>query len=223
MTTLYKMKTRCALCGNKNEFTAIGSTNTFGSPDLDTRPPEMGRSTIFTWVQRCTECGYCATDVSKSNPVAEAVVKGQEYRRHLNNHAYPESANSFRCKAIIDLEAGNYVGATWALVHAAWVCDDADRPDEAMVCRYMAADMLVTAEKHGQQIAKQNGASTTILVDLLRRSGRTEDARRAITERRSQITEDIIIRILEYQSDLIEKDDKCCHTISEAIEKEGGK
>jgi hypothetical protein len=57
MTTLYREKSRCAVCGIATEYTSIGSTNAFGSPDLDTRPPEMQRSTIFAWVQRCPECG----------------------------------------------------------------------------------------------------------------------------------------------------------------------
>jgi len=218
MTTLYEEKIRCALCNSENEFTGIGSTNTFlGSPDLDTRPPEMQRSTIFAWVQRCPECGYCASDVSKSPPGSETVVNGSEYRKQLNDQAYPELANSFLCKAIIDREAHDYAAATWALINAAWVCDDEGRPDEAVVCRHKAADMLVTAEDHGQQVAEQNGASTAILVDLLRRAGRTDDARKAIAERRTGIAEGIIIRILDFQSVLIQKGDVSCHKISEAV------
>lgn len=217
MTTLYENKTRCALCGKTNKFKEIGSTNAFGSSDLDTRPPEMQRSTIFTWIQRCRECGYCASDISESNPESGAIVNGAEYRKQQNDQTYPELANSFLCKAILDREAGKYASATWSLVHAAWVCDDAKRPNKAMLCRHKAADMLVTAENQGQQVAKQNGASTAILVDLLRRSGRTDHARRAIAERRTRISEDIIIRILDFQLILIEKGDTSCHTIDEAL------
>lgn len=217
MTTFYKQKVRCALCKSENVFIGIASTNASGFPDLDTRPPEMQRSTIFAWVQRCSQCGYCASDVSKSRPGSEAVVNGAEYHKQLDDQAYPELANSFLCKAIIDREANDYAVATWALIHAAWVCDDADRAAEAVVCRSKAADMLVTAEAHGQRVAEQNGASTAILVDLLRRAGRTDDARRVIAERRTGISEAIIIRILDFQSDLIEKCGTSCHTISEVL------
>jgi hypothetical protein len=220
MTTIRVNKARCALCNSENEFTGIGSTNTFGSPDLDTRPPEMKRSTIFAWVQRCPNCGYCASDVRQSRPEFKAIVTGAEYRRQLNDPAYPELANSFLCKAIIDGGASDYAGATWALIHAAWVCDDADLSDEAAECRHKAADMLMTAEDHGQQVAKQEGASTAILVDLLRRSGRTADARRAIAERGTGVAEDIIVRILDFQSSLIEKSDVSCHTVSAALEED---
>jgi Uncharacterized protein conserved in bacteria (DUF2225) len=217
MTTLYQEKIQCALCGSENTFTDIGSTNTLGSADLDTRPPEMERSTIFTWVQRCSECGYCSSDVSKSRPGSGDVVNGSEYRKQLNVQTYPELTNSFLCKAIIDREAKDYVGATWALVHAAWACDDNNQPDKASACRHKAADMLKIAEDHGQIIAEQDGASTALLVDLLRRSGRNDDAQKAIEERRTGITEDIIVRILNFQEVLVGKSDLSCHSISEAL------
>ncbi len=243
MTTHYKKKLRCALCGNEAEFTGIGSTNALGSPDLDTRPSQMRRSTIFAWVQRCPVCGYCASDVSKEQPGLEEllckaiidqkakdpegaawalihaawVCDDAEYRRQLIDHEFPELANSFLCKAIIDQEAKDHVGAAWALIHAAWVCDDADLSEKAVICRDKAANMLITAEQHGQQIAEQNGVSTAILIDLLRRSGRMDDATKAIAKRRLWITEDIIIRILDFQADLVRKGDMRCYTISEAI------
>ncbi len=217
MTTLCQLKTRCSLCGSENEFTGIGSTNAFGSPDLDTRPPEMQRSTIFAWVQRCKQCGYCASDVGESRPGSKSVVRSPEYRRQLEDRRYPELANSFICKGILDRETNDLVGATWALVHAAWACDDDAHPDEAMTCRRKAARMLVAAEKDGQVVAEQGGAGTALLVDLLRRSGRMDDARKAIDERCPQIAEGIIFRILVFQRALIEAGDTSCHLITEAL------
>jgi hypothetical protein len=198
----------------------ICSTNTFGSPDLDTRPSEMQRSTIFAWVERCPHCGYCASDVSESHPEASSVVEGEEYQDQLNDPACPELANSFLCEAIIEREAGNYAAATWALIHAAWVCDDSDLPIQATVCRHKATDMFVRAEGHGQPLTDQAGVSTAILVDLLRRSGRLIGARRVATSRREGISEDIILRILDFQAALVEKGDVACHTIAEAIGEE---
>lgn len=101
MTTLYEEKARCAVCGTETEFTGIASTNAFGSPDLDTRPPEMQRSTIFAWVQCCPECGYCSSDISKVPSQAVSVVHSPEYGKQLTDSTYPELANGFLCKAII--------------------------------------------------------------------------------------------------------------------------
>ena len=221
MTTLYEKKTKCGVCGAENEYTVIGSTNTFGSsPDLDTRPPEMKRSTIFAWVQRCLECGYCASDIRVTRPGARAIVNSDKHKDQLNDPMYPDLANSFLCKAIIDRESKDFSAATWALIHAAWVCDDSNHPDQAEACRHKASDMLVIAEKHGQQVAEQEGASTAIIVDLLRRSGRIEQARQMIATRRGGVTEDIIARILDFQTALLDKNDVSCHTIAEALGEE---
>ena len=243
MTLPYEKNLRCALCENEATFTGILSTNELGSPDLDTRPSQMRRSSIFAWVQRCPVCGYCASDVSKVQPEFESLIceditaqeeqgheatawalihaawvcDSDEYRRQLIDNKFPELANSFLCKAIIDQEAQNYKSAAWALIHAAWVCDDAALFEKAVICRDKAADMLITAEQHDQQIGEQDVTSTAILIDLLRRSGRMDDATRAIAKRRLGITEDIILRILDFQASLILKGDMLCYTISEAL------
>lgn len=124
MTTLYHEKKRCAVCGAQHEYTSIGSTNAFGSPDLDTRPPEMQRSTIFAWVQRCPKCGFCASNISKASDQAISVIRSEAYHEQLSDPSMPELANSFLCKSIIDETAGDYGSAAWSLIHAAWVCDD---------------------------------------------------------------------------------------------------
>jgi hypothetical protein len=216
MTTVYREKYRCSLCGKKTEYTCIMSTNTFGgSPDLDTRPPKSKRQTIFAWVQRCPKCRYCAWDISTARPEAQAVIIGQEYKDQLNDPAYPELAASFLCKAILDRETKEFAAATWALIHAAWVCDDSDQREKAMACRRKAADMLLIAEEHNQQVARPDGVGTAILVDLLRRSGQPEQARKTIEARRSIITEDMVARIMDFETDLLNRNDIACHTIAE--------
>jgi len=220
MTTVFDKEVRCYLCSAENKFTGIGSTNTTGSSDLDTRPPEMARSTIFALVQRCPECGFCASDLAAPRPGAADVVSTKEYKRQLHDPKYPGLANSFLCQALIDSACGEFSAATWALIHAAWVCDDSGRPDQAVVSRQRAAGMLAVAEEHGQQIAKPEGASTVILADLLRRSGRLDDARRTIAARGDMSIEDSIVRILDFQTALIDKKDMLCHTIAEAFAEE---
>lgn len=220
MTTVTKKKVRCCVCSAENEFFGIGSTNAFGSSDLDTRPPEMVRSTMWSWVQCCQECGYCASDMAAPCPEAADIVSTREYKRQLHDPTYPDWANSFLCKALIDSACGEFSAATWALIHAAWVCDDSDCPDQAVVCRQRAAKMFAVAEEHGQQVAKPGGWSTCILVDLLRRSGRLDDARTVIAARRDTIAEDDIVRILDFQTALIDKNDMLCHTAAEALGEE---
>jgi len=217
MTTLYQEKIRCAVCGAETECTGIGSTNAFGSPDLDTRPPEMKRSTIFAWVQRCPECGYCASDVSNAPPQAAALVYSPEYGRQLSDATYSQLANSFLCKAMIDEGSGDFSAAAWALIHAAWACDDDENPVPARVCRSKAADMIEMALGNGQAIIDQEGAETAIRVDLLRRAGRLAEARQLISTKRPEINEDIISKILTFEDTLVTRGDESCHTVAEAF------
>ena len=221
MTTLHEEKFICSLCGKENEYTGIGSTNQLGSPDLDTRPPEMQRSTMFTWVQQCSGCGYCASDIGINGSEVQAVVIGDEYKDQLKDSNYSKLAVSFLCKAILDRESKDYSDATWAYIHAAWACDDENHDKQAMVCRQKAVDMLMLAEKHSQQVMDQDGANTAILVDLLRRSRLFDQARQVILKRLSQISDDIITRILDYQIELLKINDSSCHTIAEALGEDG--
>jgi hypothetical protein len=218
MTTIVHKEVPCFQCGAQSEFLVLASTNRMGWLDLDTRPPEMERSTMRTWVQRCPKCGYCASDVSAPRPEAAAVVSTREYKRQLADPEFPPLANSFLCKALIESACGEYSAEAWALIHAAWVCDDSGHLDQAAVCRQRAAEALARAEEHGQRLTEQEGAGTAILVDLLRRSGRFDQARRVIAERRDTISDDIILRVLNFQMWLIDQDDESCHTIAEAYE-----
>ncbi len=216
MTTFFERDTRCALCGSVTRFSIIGSTNSFGSVDLDTRPPEMRRSTMNGWVQRCKACGYCASVISEAIKGADAVIKTAEYREQLCAAAYPTLANSFLCKGITDHAARDFASATWALVHAAWACDDAKLLESAAKCRKKAADMLLIAESHDQRVSGQDGGATALLVDLLRRSGQFVAARRAIVERPADVPA-IITQVLTFQSKLIEKNDTAAYVISDAL------
>lgn len=197
----------------------ISSTISFGSPDLDTRPPEMKRSTIFAWVQRCPDCGYCASDVSVSRPGVDAVVNSPDYKDQLNNPTYPELANSFLCKAILDRASLSLSEETWDFVHAAWACDDSQNHEQASECRRRAAETFLIAEHCGEKVTDQEGATTAILVDLLRRSGQFDRAKYIIESRRNLITNDIVRKILNFQYALIQRNDTYSHTVEEALTK----
>jgi len=217
MTTLYPENLKCAVCGAEAKYTQIGSTNELGSPDLDTRPPEMRRSTMFAWVRRCPECGYCASDIGQATAQAAALVRSTEYSRQLADATYPELANRFLCKALIEEQSEDLVAAAWSLIHPAWACDDAQKDGPARSCRSKVADMVGTALDSGQRITDQEAADIAIRVDLLRRAGRLDEASELIQRQRPYIGEDIIPKILAFQERLIERGDLSCHTIAEAL------
>lgn len=216
MTMPYWGTVLCGLCGTETEFTDILSTHSIGSSDLDTRSPAMHGIVLDAQVQRCPGCGYCSSDVRVAQPEAKAVIARPEYQDQLNDSTYPELATSFLCKAILDRESKNFATATWALICAAWVCDDGDCVELAVECRRKAADLLMLAEEHGQKIAEQDGMSVAILVDLLRRSAQVDRARKIISANRDRITNDLIISFLDYQTELLDKNDFSRHRMSEA-------
>lgn len=56
------------------------STSTWGYPDLDLRPSEMQRSSMFAWLQECPHCGYVARDIEQTHiNVAPDFLKSEEY------------------------------------------------------------------------------------------------------------------------------------------------
>ncbi|MGB9602704.1 MAG: hypothetical protein ACPMAG_07930 [Limisphaerales bacterium] len=217
MTTIFQVEKKCAVCGNSGTYAEILSTNAFGSPDLDTRPPEMERSTIDKWVQTCSLCGYCAPDISERLDNSSEVVSSDSYQQQLNNSEFPKLANAFLCFSLIQESAGKYDEAGLANVHAAWVCDDNGSDTAAQKCRLKAVTLLQKAKENGQMFAKQEGVEEAIMVDLLRRSKQFELALKICEEGLQKNPEKIISDILLFQKILISSSDTACHTIQEAI------
>lgn len=102
MTTFFEEFVTCALCGQQSQVFLLTSTNTlYGASDLDLRPPEMKRSTMFAWVQRCSWCGYCAPNIADGAPSMKEIVESDAYRQLLADPALPELARSFMCSSMI--------------------------------------------------------------------------------------------------------------------------
>ena len=95
MTTMYEKKVQCCVCGKKSNHKVVRSSYSHGSSDLDTRPPEMTRSTIYYSIQRCPSCGYCASDLSECSGDVKFHVESKAYQEIIGNKAIPKVAASF--------------------------------------------------------------------------------------------------------------------------------
>jgi hypothetical protein len=217
MTTLRNEKELCFICGETHEYTEIVSTNQFGWPDLDTRPPEMARSTITYWIRRCPSCGYCGPRLSAGFEKAREIIRSEKYLRQLKNQQYPELANSFLCWGIIQEEVGDYVHGGLSAIHAAWICDDTESTC-APLCRNRAIELLQSAKTKGDSFAQDRGAEEAILADLFRRSGLCDKVKPVCEVGMSKNPIEVITHVLVYQMALASKQDKGCRTISDAIE-----
>lgn len=213
MTTEMIVEVTCSLCKFTSKQTEITSTNELGSMDLDTRPSEMKRSTITTWVQRCPECGACASKIDKQDIKIRHLLQKKDYQNQINDSELPELANSFLCRAIIEEHEENLSYSFWSTVHACWAIDDLGEPNKAIEIRKKSIERLFKADSRGQQVAPAQNAKTAILIDLLRRSGSFAEASMLIEEEEVGNSEDLISRVLKFQKYLIERESKKAYMI----------
>ena len=217
MTTLYKDEIRCCQCQKLSEHEVIKSAGSFGSPDLDTRPAEIMRSTLPQQVQSCPYCGYCMASISAPLPNVSTLLASDEYRHQLESKQYPELANRFLCSAMILESLGRLKEAGWACIHGAWACDDAGEIQPAKNCRLRAERAIGRAITTGQGTADRPGFDFLILADLLRRAGEFERAYQRGKEGLSPKCDQEMLLLLLFEGALVHRRDIACHTVEEAI------
>ncbi len=219
VTTWREVERTCMVCGHTDTHTTLLSTGAFGPPDLDTRPAMPARVALPMQIQCCPSCGYCAPDVSEGPPVATAVVAREDYQAQRQAPSFTYLANMFLCWSMIQREAGDYAGAGWAAVRAAWACDDggAAYAQAAIRCRLRAVALFTEAQQREQPFAAEPGAEEALLADLLRRSGRFAEAETVIGQGLARRPSGTLQRILCYQRRLCRRRDASSHTIAEAL------
>ena len=214
MTTIQKRTFKCAVCGTEERYNIVFSSSTLGSPDLDLRPAEMKRSTMEFWIQECPKCGYVSKTVSE-DPInvtyewlhtkAYIDCDGLNFRSVL--------AVKFYKYYLINIRNGCIGDAYYALLNAAWACDDVGDIINADKCRKSVIqflDGLITENPYS------NSEDLKLRkIDLMRRSGQFE---LLIAEFSSCSFEDEMKnQILAFQLDKAAKKDSGCYTIEDAV------
>ena len=100
MTMISTKFQTCYVCGHRSSYELVASTNTFGSPDLDLRPPEMYRSTMHTWIQFCDNCGYSCPDISEGFLGVKSIINSKKYGPINKNKA--TNFFSYKLKLLAD-------------------------------------------------------------------------------------------------------------------------
>lgn len=217
MTTYFPQQVNCAVCGRQSTEMLLGSTNTFGgAPDLDTRPPDMARATLHDTIYRCHRCGYCHTSLDALIEGAKTVVASDEYQGLLLAGSVPRVARYYLAQCLLLECAGDYDGAVWAAVQAAWVCDDKNIAEQARHCRNKALALIARAEANGGWLAQQAGAAVAIKIDLYRRAGRFEEARELLLEIPSVEIDQRVLQVIGFQAGLIRDKDTRAYTTADA-------
>ena len=231
MTTMFEQSRKCAVCGEVETFYEIGSTNSFGSPDLDLRPPQMQRGTMGEWIQQCPACGYVSGTIENDpGKVTEKWLKSKAYTRSDGIEFMSGLADQFYKFYKVSLLNDEPERAFFALLHAAWACDDSEDTVNAVRCRSMAIPLLnqVTeglASGQGDPEEDDCGDDSDkkdnlllIKADLLRRSGQFETL---LSEYAScQFSNEIMNKVLAFQLAKAAEKDTACYTVQYAVEGE---
>ena len=218
MTSYRQQKLTCAVCKTTRSYYVLASTNQFGSPDLDLRPPQMARRAYLQAIMQCTRCKYCAPSLTEAPETALATVHSHDYALLLRQVQLPQLARRWACWSLIQEEAGELGDAGSASVHAAWACDDARKPDGAEQYRNRAVGLLRGHRESGQDFAGDRATEDLILADLLRHNGRFREAESTLTGIEQSDEQDLAHKMAQFQLALIARSDRRTWRIEDAEE-----
>lgn len=214
MTTIRKFEEKCAVCGKTSEQDIIMSTSTWGYPDLDLRPAEMQRSSMFAWLKECPHCGYVAGTLENKLEASPDILKSDAYLTCEGKSFKYDLSKKFYKRYLILKEENNHKGEFFSLLHCAWACDDND--DElAVEIRKLALNSIdkIVAEDDNE---KNN--LKLIKADLLRRSLQFD---KLINEFKDlNLTDKNQNDVIKFQIELAMKKDSDCYTVEDALKKQ---
>ena len=211
MSTMRDIPCICAVCGATHEYRILTSTNAFGSPDLDLRPPQMKRGTMPLWVQECPDCGYTAEDVSDPTQIPREYLQSEAYKTCGGIRFDKPLAGRFYRQHLILLWDQKFTEAFFAMLHAAWVCDDADDTENAVRCRDIAAELL---EMYVLP-AEQEKEYLLLYADVLRRAGHFDKLLDKFSD--TLLDNELHRKILAFEYVCADKKDAGCYTVEDAI------
>lgn len=200
----------CGVCGRESRQAPFRPPPPEQAPDLDLRPGEPVRSTMARWLQQCPHCGYAAPSIAKAHPAAAAAVSAAPFRALLRDASHPPLARRFLAWAHVLEETGALHAAAEATLQAAWVADDADRPDLASAWRQEA----VALWRSGPPL---DAEQTVRVVDALRRAEAWEDADATAAELAGLAPPEPVTQVLALERRLVAAHDSGRHTVASAL------
>ena len=210
MSTFMDVKQKCSVCGKKSAQNIITSTNSFGSPDLDLRPPEMKRSTMPLWIHECPTCGYVAEDLSDRTAASEPWLAREPYVTCDGIPFASELAKRFYRRYLIAVLDTDTDAAYAAARNAAWASDDVGDEKSATLCRNLAAKELARLIEERPKRCELR----VCLCDILRRAGRFDEA--IAVAREAKTSEEILKKILAFEIARAEEHSTACYTVADA-------
>ena len=210
MTTIRKIEQKCPVCKKPSLVSVLTSTSTWGYPDLDLRPAEMQRSSMFAWLAECPHCGYVSGNFNNETDITEEFLQGDDYKSLEGFEFKSDLAKRFFKAFLIAKELNDTRKCFFNLLHCAWACDDA-ADSNATEIRKKALSYIDAFEAGEDE--KQN--LLCMKADLLRRSGQFD---RVVEEFKDvTIGEELHDKIINFQIGKAEKKDTACYTVEDVI------
>jgi len=209
----------CAVCGWGSLQGGLGSTNAFGSPDLDLRPPPLERCNIGYWVQECPHCGYCASTISEKIPGAGRMVRSAKYKAVLDRRGKRDKQliRLFLCASMLYGNAGDLAAAARMSLYAAWAADDAKEAKRAAQrARKRVLELVDRLHARGGLLNEDPTWDTMQMLDVARRArdvGRTEQLVAELAKAGTDFS-----TLATFQQKRFEARDTAAYTIDEALE-----
>lgn len=220
MTTMYPRDIECACCGHRFDTMAIGSTNAFGSMDLDMRPPPMQRDTLAHDIEECPQCHACLPRAD-TLPVGvnAAWVREAAYLRLATDRKTPETPRRFLAYAHLAERAADGRAAAWAYRCAAWAFDDLgeSHSSRASECRDGALGAIKRLHASDATFADDRATDEILCLDLLRRAGHFDEAGAAAKSLMTRVDVDVLRNIAMFQAERSEARDSACYQVSHAL------
>ena len=206
---------KCSVCGKTSEQPVILSTNNFGYPDLDTRPPEMYRSTMNTWILECPHCGYVAKNEKEELKINEDYLKSNKYKTCNGINFKSDLSKNFYKRYLIESENSEDINAYFALLYCAWACDDSEDLENSKFTRQLAIEL---ADKIIKDNKNSNDDVENLIVmkaDLLRRTGEFNQLIKDYE--RLTLKDELLNKIIKFQVEKAYEKDNKCYTLEEVL------
>lgn len=161
----------CGNCGKAVLVQRVGSTSSFGNMDMDTRPAPPARYLVYNVLQCCTNCGYCAFDVTQT-------VSSGRMRKALSRRILPQTQDEryLWAATLASLGGAGKWDCVAYLLRAAWVADDLRTKQGDRKAREYRRQAIRHLREHIQSGSFARPEHQLLLADLLRRTGSFDEA-----------------------------------------------
>lgn len=215
MTTLRSIQTTCGNCKCDSHQSIAMSTNIFGAPDLDFRPPPMKRATMDVWLQECPNCRLVCQAIDSPPPGAPEILADPKYLAIANDSFADPVVRKFGSWAYLAAALNLMADAAFAHLHIAWLADDQRNPALAKAARSIAVTKLAALRNEGQLYPSQPGAAEALLADLWRRIGEFDNAIYEASRCASVAKESNLTKLCSLQTTLAMRGDANVHKMDE--------